>query len=375
MELDLPCSSAKTKGSDQVPTHPSLRFCSVGPVQTSVAFSLPSVNFYLRQLFHTLDMDAARPEKRRRLDRISAACDLCKARKVKCDGSLPCSYCKRKNHSDSCTFSGPKSRQTKSSTNTPARRGRDASRETTPLTPHEVQHADTAPAEHSEPYVVNSGHSPSPTLSRTDHHDTAVPLEARLLRDAQGKVVFIGDSAPISFLQTVRHLVASEADALPVQMSRDSFVEAAQPEAISELEQDIPRVHPHEVESLLKEYHVATSGLVDLFAREQLLEDIRRWAAEAATRSHDISSAVKYLVLAVGMQESDERKAEAWFTHAKQVLMVNLVASMHIATVQGFALVAVYMLRAFQPNGAFLYFCKPSFAFESPNIEWSKNLV
>jgi hypothetical protein len=304
-------------------------------------------------------MDAARPEKRRRLDRISAACDLCKARKVKCDGSLPCSYCKRKNHSDSCTFSGPKNRQTKSSTNTPARRGgRDASRETTPQTPHETQHADTAPAINSEPYVVNPEHSVSPTLSHTNHHDTAVPLEARLLRDAQGKVVFIGDSAPISFLQTVRHLVASEADALPVQMSRDSFVEAAQPEPINEIDQGIPRIHPHEVETLIREYHVATGGLVDLFAREQLLEDIKRWAVNPGTHSsHDISSAVKYLVLAIGVQESDERKAEVWFTHAKQVLVVNLVASMHIATVQGFALVAVYMLRAFQPNGAFLYFC------------------
>ena len=307
----------------------------------------------------TLDMDAVRSEKRRRLDRTSAACDLCKARKVKCDGSLPCSYCKRKNHSDSCTFSGPKSRRTKSSTNTPARRG-NASRETTPQTPqHEVQHADTAPAIHSEPYVVNSGHSVSPTLSHTTHHDTAVPLEARLLRDAQGKVVFIGDSAPISFLQTVRHLVASEADALPVQMSRDSFVEAAQPEAIRELGQDVPRIHPHEVEGLVQEYNVATSGLVDLFAREQLLDDIKRWAASpgGTIHSNDISSAVKFLVLAIGVQETDERKAEAWFSHAKQVLVVNLVASMHIATVQGFALVAVYMLRAFQPNGAFLYFC------------------
>jgi hypothetical protein len=29
---------------------------------------------------------AARPEKRRKVDRVVAACDLCKRRKVKCDG-------------------------------------------------------------------------------------------------------------------------------------------------------------------------------------------------------------------------------------------------------------------------------------------------
>jgi len=305
-------------------------------------------------------MDAAPPEKRRRLDRISAACDLCKARKVKCDGSLPCSYCKRKNHADSCTFSGPKSRQTQSSTNTPARRGRDTSREETPHAPHEAQHADTAPAIHSEPYGVNPEHSVSPALSHTHQHDTAVPLEARLLRDAQGKVVFIGDSAPISFLQTVRHLVASEAGALPVQMSRDLFVEAAQLETPDDVEGEEPvaGIHPNAVESIIREYHAATSGLVDLFAREQLVEDVKRWAAHTRVQ-HDVSSAVKYLVIAIGTQQEDPWAADAWFKHAKQILVDNLSASMHIATVQGFTLVAVYMLRASQPNGAFLYFCKP----------------
>ena len=38
------------------------------------------------------------------------------------------------------------------------------------------------------------------------------------------------------------------------------------------------------------------------------------------------------------------------------MLLKHLTASMNVSTVQGFALVAVYMLRAFQPNGAYLYF-------------------
>lgn len=63
-----------------------------------------------------------------------------------------------------------------------------------------------------------------------------------------------------------------------------------------------------------------------------------------------------YLVLAVGAQESHDTKAEAWFRHAKDVLLKHLTASMNVATVQGFALVAIFMLRAFQPNGAYLYF-------------------
>lgn len=304
-------------------------------------------------------MNSARSGKRRRLDRILAACDLCKARKVKCDGELPCSYCKRKNHSDSCTFSGPKTRQAKSSTNTPANRGGDAAIESPSHVSRERRYTDTDLASRPETHdPVNFGPSVSPTLSRGDNQDTAVPLEARLLRDAQGKVIFIGDCAPISFLQTVRHLVASKADAFPLQASRDSFVEAAPPELVCDVEHETPPVPSGDVVKFLQEYHIATSGLVDLFERDQLSEDVERWATGASARSGDVAMAVDYLVIAIGIQESDERKAEAWFNQAKRALMGNFVSSMHLGTVQGFVLVAVYMLRAFQPNGAYLYFCK-----------------
>ena len=65
-----------------------------------------------------------------------------------------------------------------------------------------------------------------------------------------------------------------------------------------------------------------------------------------------------YLVLAVGAQEHQEAKAEAWFTYARDILLKHLVNSMNVSTVQGFTLVAIYMLRAFQPNAAYLMFCK-----------------
>lgn len=300
-------------------------------------------------------MDGARPEKRRRLDRTPAACDLCKSRKVKCNGARPCSYCTRKDQSDSCTFSGPKPRGAKSTTNTPANRDNDTTETLTQA--RERRYTDPEPTLRSQTNADDSGPSASPTLSRGDHRDTAVPLEARLLRDAQGKVIFIGDCAPISFLQTVRHLIATEEDTFPVQASRDSFIEAAQPVFTNQTERLIPRVHPNDVGALLRQYHVATSGLVDLFERDHLADDIRKWAAGMATRSAEDTPAVKYLVLAIGIQESNESNADAWFNHAKNSLVANLTASMHLTTVQGFALVAVYLLRAFQPNGAYLYFC------------------
>jgi hypothetical protein len=101
----------------------------------------------------------------------------------------------------------------------------------------------TEPTLRDETHADDFGPSVSPTLSRGDHRDTAVPLEARLLRDAQGKVIFIGDCAPISFLQTVRHLIATGAEALPLQASRDSFVEAVQPEPANDPNRELPVVH------------------------------------------------------------------------------------------------------------------------------------
>lgn len=105
----------------------------------------------------TSTMDGARPEKRRRLDRTPAACDLCKSRKVKCDGARPCSYCTRKDQSDSCTFSGPKPRGAKSTTNTPANRDNDTN-ETLPQA-RERRYTDPEPTLRSETHGDNSGPS------------------------------------------------------------------------------------------------------------------------------------------------------------------------------------------------------------------------
>lgn len=303
----------------------------------------------------TANMTVDPPEKRRRLDRVSAACDLCKRRKVKCDGDLPCSYCTRKNLSETCTFSGPKPRQAHSTSNTPATNARNLPRQTSSSTP--VARNARSHSPHFEAPPVALGSSISPTVSRDDHQeDTAVPLEARLLRDAQGKVIFIGDCAPISFLQTVRHLVASEADPDGV-LARDSIVEVTRQEHTAASGQGVPDINSDELGVILTAFFVATSGIVDLFERDQLLSRLKGWIENGNLRSKDVTAAVYYLVLAIGIQEIDERKAESWFNHAKDVLVTNLSSSMRVATVQGFTLVAVYMLRAFQPNGAYLYFC------------------
>ncbi|KZM21186.1 DNA binding [Ascochyta rabiei] len=215
----------------------------------------------------------------------------------------------------------------------------------------------STPRRRSHEGAAPIGVSLSPTVSRDEHsEDTAVPLEGRILRDAQGKVIFVGDCAPLSFLQTVRHLIASavDADALPAQSSRDSIIEAARPGPADQ--QQSLSVSLHEVRPLVQQYTVAVSGLVDLFEHNELVIEMSSWATGSIAQPNESAAAVFYLVLAIGGQENQCIKAEAWFTHARDILLKNLVNSMNVSTVQGFALVAIYMLRAFQPNGAYLYF-------------------
>ncbi|KAF2171153.1 hypothetical protein M409DRAFT_64089 [Zasmidium cellare ATCC 36951] len=301
-------------------------------------------------------------EKRRRIDRVSAACDLCKARKVKCDGTHPCSYCQRKNRADTCTFSGPKPRQTQSTANTPANALTSSAGGLDPPTGRQRQRSDPTSLRQrlqGDEEVGQIGASLSPTVSREDHHeDTDVPLEARLLRDAQGKVIFIGDCAPLSFLQTVRHLLASEIDSdeLPLQASRDSIIEAAQPPSSGRAHHGVSVVVPGEVATISNEYFVATSGLVDLFDRTQLVKDMASWASDIDPHTADTQFAVYQLVSAIGLQETDEPRAESYFARARDALLANLCGIMNVAAVQGFTLMSLYMLRAFQPNGAYLYF-------------------
>jgi hypothetical protein len=308
------------------------------------------------------------PEKRRRLERVAAACDLCKKRKVKCDGCSPCAYCTRKDRATSCTFSGPVARQQAHSTghtpNNLTRGGSSISQLHFPSAGHTPNNRESDRQEHTpqrfgnHENIAETGTSVSPTLSKDDHHqgDTVVPLEGRILRDAQGKLIFIGDCAPISFLQTVRHLITSEVDPeVSVQATRDPIIEIARPNLVAP---QCPPIDMDQVDMLVEEYTAASSGLVQLFQPDDLSKELKSWANDHPSSRNDTTAAVFYLVLAIGAQERFEDKAEAWFDHARDLLLKYMCSNMNISTIQGFTLVAVFMLRASQPNGAYLYFCK-----------------
>lgn len=207
------------------------------------------------------------------------------------------------------------------------------------------------------------GHRRSSDTAVTDDHEEAeVPREARLLCDAQGKLIFIGDCAPLSFFQTVRQLVTTRVDqnAFAPQTSRYSVLEnAISRSSFLSGASSPPEVKTEDLPAIISTYLSVTSGMADLFvSRSRLVEDMTIWASnhQVGNRIDDVSSAVNYLVVAIGMQQTSEEAAQLYFEYARDQALANLNGNLSVDTVQAFILVTLYMLCACQINGAFLFF-------------------
>ncbi|KAK1976843.1 fungal-specific transcription factor domain-containing protein [Colletotrichum cereale] len=263
--------------------------------------------------------------------RVANACDSCKARKVKCDGKLPCGYCLRRQRPSTCQYSPQQRRRA------PA---------PTPRTPS------------PSAYVHNGSNHPAASRQSGSTNDplaeeeTEVPREARLLCDAQGKLIFIGDCAPLSFFQTVRQLVNTRVD--PQVFAHQSENPPFRPPTHYS-GNDEPGLHLATIPEAISTYHAVTSGLVDLFDHSHFVDEVGSWAQQAH-RLQDASSATFYLVLAIGYQSSNEDRAASYFEYARNIALANLSGNINVPTIQTFILVTLYMLGSCQMNGAFLFF-------------------
>ncbi|KAI1748773.1 fungal-specific transcription factor domain-containing protein [Xylaria castorea] len=188
--------------------------------------------------------------------------------------------------------------------------------------------------------------------------EAEVPRDARLICDAQGRVVFIGDCAPLSLFQTVRQIVTSRVDphTFSPETSRVSMLENINSEGLVPLgPAEEPTINPSAVRKLVIIYLTVTSGLVDLFDNNTLIPEVQSWAGRAERRA-DVTSAVHYLVLAVGSQSEDQQMATTYFLRGKHLALSALGGNLSVGTVQSFLLTTLYMLRSCQINGAYLFF-------------------
>ncbi|KAI9734623.1 MAG: hypothetical protein M1834_002224 [Cirrosporium novae-zelandiae] len=277
--------------------------------------------------------------------RVAAACSSCKARKVKCDGQLPCAYCKRRMRPDSCKYLPHH------------RRGFPY---TSPTSSIESLH----PSNSTGPDILIAAPIDPPGANGDSkaEEETIVPREGRLLCDGQGKLsVFIGDSAPLSFLQTVRQLITTRIGqtVLTNNTPRDYMIEHIPAKQASIPKPNDLIVTPERAEPMILSYLSATSGMLDVFNSTDLIDSILAWSSVENQKTENLTSAVNYLVLAIGCQAKDEYQAEIFFNHARDIALRGLGENLSISTVQAFALVTMYMLAACEGNGAFIYFGRP----------------
>lgn len=193
---------------------------------------------------------------------------------------------------------------------------------------------------------------------RDDRDGTApVPKVARLLRDGQGKFMYIGDSASLSFLQSVRRIVSASIGRceLTEDNSRHSMLEAFQSNSSI---QSGPLVDPpsnEEAQRLAGQYVLATSPLLDLFDLQEFHPRLANWV-ENPRGDEDTVSSIFYLVLAIGIQVSSTNQslAEQYFVSGRQLAFAAFTETPSLYTIQSYVLISMYMLGACRRNGSFM---------------------
>ncbi|KGO67682.1 Aldolase-type TIM barrel [Penicillium italicum] len=184
-----------------------------------------------------------------------------------------------------------------------------------------------------------------------------VPKVARLLRDGQGKFMYIGDSASLSFLQSLRRVVTSSIGRCEFteDNSRHSMLEAFQSNPSTQSGTLVAPPSNEEAQRLAGQFVLATSPLLDLFDLEEFHPRLANWVANPSGDEDTVSS-IFYLVLAIGAQVSDidQTLAEQYFGSGRQLAFSAFQETPSISTIQSYILVSMYMLGACRRNGAFM---------------------
>lgn len=184
-----------------------------------------------------------------------------------------------------------------------------------------------------------------------------VPKVARLLRDGQGKFMYIGDSASLSFLQSLRRVVTSSIGRCEFteDNSRHSMLEAFQSNPSTQSGALVAPPNNEEAQRLARQFVLATSPLLDLFDLEEFHPRLANWVANPSGDEDTVSS-IFYLVIAIGAQVSDidQTVAEQYFGSGRQLAFSAFQETPSISTIQSYILVSMYMLGACRRNGAFM---------------------
>lgn len=286
------------------------------------------------------------------------ACSNCKRRKERCDGKFPCQRCIYRNVAFECQ---------------PPVATRNSANTVKAQPPNLHHDVDTRSAdalhdsydfmEQLEPQISNQ--TDSTQLHWAQGDSPSAPLQghlSRLLRDPRGRYIFIGDSANLSFLQSIRKVVegligecAFTQDPLRYQMVE--AVPAGGPHWL----QTVPSKHQPTITLetatyLIRRFLLATNCVLDLFDEADLLENLPAWLGRR-TELTDFFNPIYYLVFALGAQTSPQHSddlAETYFRYGRYFSALGFTEEPSMTTVQVNALITFYLLNASRRNAAFM---------------------
>lgn len=294
--------------------------------------------------------------------RVSRACDNCKRRKEKCDGSKPCNLCKRRGCEPECVY-----------TEVPSRVLQQKSRQSTGSVELHNEMTYSSDAEIAVESLLNLSGAGNHSITRTpDHRDrrdslisneshAPVPKMARLLRDKLGKFMFVGESSNLAFLQMIRRTAKERIGECPFTLdpARKTMVEATPATKPVPSSAAMRKPALHEAKELVRQYLFATSGIIDLFDPTEITQHLSHWVLGVSPDT-DLNCSIYYLVLAIGAQVHSDRgmedAAERYFDHGRKLVMASLLEEPSTLTIQASCLICFYLLTACRRNAAFMLF-------------------
>jgi len=296
------------------------------------------------------------------LTQSARACDICKRRKEKCDGTHPCLLCRRRNRDSACTYTLPRQRRG-------TRTQSSVSESDVPqsLQPDEA-FAEASPNDAEiaiESLLTLSGSRSTPKTPATEstyRSSTAhapVPKLARLLRDGHGKFIFVGDSSNLAFLQNIRRLARTAIGdcALTTDPMRHAMIEAI-PNTVSFRTPSSVSLKPTKAEAqdLVHHYMLAASGAIDLFDKADIMQHLATWTEDKGA-GNPTTDAIFYLVLAIGARNrstDDDDLSERFFSRGRGLAISSFMDDPSVLTVQSYVLITFFLLSSCRRNGAFM---------------------
>lgn len=290
------------------------------------------------------------------------ACSNCRRRKERCDGEQPCGRCTSRNVPNECQTARRTSTAKFSSAPDSVLRIRGSSE--AQLSADENTAVDFMEEIQLQTSNQSSHTSQSHGLLGLEPETPSASVHAmsRLLRGFQGNYMFIGDSANLSFLQTIRKVVKDSVGECPLTQDqlRYQMLEAVPQGPAAWLKTNARHVPPtltlQEATYLVRRYSLAANCVLDLFDEAALLENLAPWL-ERPPDETDVLSTTYYLVFALGAQtcpEDKEQLAEACFNTGRYFTALSFTEDPSISTVQAYALITMYLLNSSRRNAAFM---------------------